>query len=105
MDSSTEGNLFRRYWRTFLPLWLVPVPVLAASLMTELAPEGFTESVLPFVILAIIIHITIAEIWAMSPWRRGEITWHQCGTVSAPLAAVAVLCFFLNDVLLRLFRS
>jgi hypothetical protein len=104
MDSTAEGNFFRRYWRTFLPLWLVPFPVLATSLMTELASKDFTESALPFVILAIIIYITIAEIWAMSPWRRGEITWHQSWILYAPLFPVALFCFFLNDVLLRLLR-
>src|SRR5437763_15904423 len=104
MDSAVPAYLFRHYWRTFLPLWLVPLPVLAAVLFADFASRDFTSRALPYLILGIFAYFIIAEIRIIGPWRRGDITYFQSWILSMPLGAVAVVCFLLHSVFLQLFR-
>lgn len=104
MDSAAPDHLFRNYWRIFLPLWLVPLPVLAAVLFADLASSNVARGLLPYVIVGILAYFIIAEIRVLAPWRRGEITYSQSWILSTPFGAVAILCFLLHSVLFQLFR-
>jgi hypothetical protein len=104
MDSAAESHLFRRYWRTFLPLWLLPLPVFAAVLLADFASRDLVGRVLPYAVLVILAYFTIAAIWVIGPWRRGEITYFQGWVLSFPLGVVAVICVLLRSLLSQLLR-
>ena len=104
MDSAAESHLFRRYWRTFLPIWLLPLPVCAAVLLADFASRDFVSRVQPYAVVGIVVYFIIAAIWLIGPWRRGEITYFQSWVLSVPLGGVAIACVLLRWVLARLFE-
>ena len=104
MDSAAGNHLFRRYWRTFLPIWLLPLPVYAVVLLGDFGSRDFVSHVLPYTVVGILFYLTIAAIWLVGPWRRGEITYFQSLVLSAPLGGVAILCVLLRSVLVQLLQ-
>jgi hypothetical protein len=101
MEPTGQGQLFQRYWRTFLPIWLAPLPMLGAVLVSDFASQEFASVVLPYVVLGILIYIIVAEIRIIAPWRRGEITYWQSWILSLPLVAVGLLCVLLRALVLH----
>ncbi len=104
MDSAAESHLFWRYWRTFLPIWLLPLPVFVVVLLGDFVSRDFVSRVLPYAAVGILVYFTIAAIWLIGPWRRGEITYFQSMVLSAPLGGVAVVCVLLRWVLAQLLQ-
>ncbi len=104
MDSAAESHLFRRYWRTFLPIWLFPLAVLATVLLADFASRDVVSSVLPYAVVGIFVYFIIAAIWLIGPWRRGEISYFQGWILSVPLGVVAVVCVLIRSLLAQLLR-
>ena len=102
-DSTSQSNLFRRYWRTFLPLWLTPFPIVAVVLVADFASPAFVEHMLPYLIIALLVYVVVVEIQTMGPWRRGEMTYWQGWILSLPLFGVTVACLLLRVLVLQLF--
>ena len=103
MDSTSQSNLFRRYWRTFLPLWLTPFPIVAVVLVADFASSAFVEHMLPYLIIALLVYVVVVEIQTMGPWRRGEMTYWQGWILSFPLFGVMIACLLLRVLVLQLF--
>jgi hypothetical protein len=91
MDSSTDRRLFRLYWRSFLPGWLIPVPIAATVLLTHFLSEGVAVGFLPYWIAAVVIYIVATEFRPLALWRRREITYWEMYRLSMPIALVALL--------------
>jgi lipopolysaccharide export LptBFGC system permease protein LptF len=92
MESPTQRHLFRLYWRRFLPLWLLPIPIAALVLFANLASEDNAGRVLPYLITGIIIYLVATQLRPLGLWRRGEITYWEMQLLSAPIALVALVC-------------
>jgi hypothetical protein len=92
MNNSPEDQLFVRYWRTFLPVWLIPVPILAAILFADSFSSALATRVLSYFVGAIIIYAIGVQIPPLGLWRRGEITYFQMWTLTTPMAFVGIAC-------------
>jgi hypothetical protein len=105
MDSAAESHLFLRYWRSFLPIWLLPLPVLAVVLLADFASRDYVSRILPYTVVGMVVYFIIAAIWFIGPWRRGEITYFQSLVLFAPLGGVAVVCVLLRWILAQLLQQ
>jgi lipopolysaccharide export LptBFGC system permease protein LptF len=103
MESSRDTFLFRRYWRAFLPVWLLPVPILAAVLILDFGSDALAARILPYIIVAIILYLVVAQLRAIGFFRRGELTYWQIWVLSTPMALVAVTCILLRAFVLAFF--
>jgi len=104
MEPTAYSQLLQRHWRMFLPLWLAPLPMLGAVLVSDFASQGFADAVLPYVVLGILIYIIVAEIQVIAPWRRGEITYWQSWILALPCVPVGLLCILLRALVLHFTR-
>jgi uncharacterized YccA/Bax inhibitor family protein len=91
-----ENQLFARYWRTFLPVWLIPVPILAAILFGDFFSSPRAVRVLSYFVGAIILYVIGVQIPPLGLWRRGEITYSQMFTLTMPMAFVGVACVLIG---------
>jgi hypothetical protein len=96
MNAPAGGQLFARYWRTFLPVWLIPLPVLAAILLGDFTSPSIAVRVLPYFVAAVFVYIIAVQIPPLGLWRRGEITYFQIFVLSTPMALVAIACLILG---------
>jgi hypothetical protein len=87
-------QLFRNYWRSFVALWLVPVPIAAIILFTHFVSEAVAGMIVPYLVAVIIVHMFSASFPPVALWRRGEITYWEMQELSAPIGLVAAVCFF-----------
>ena len=96
MNGPAEDRLFLRHWRTFLPVWLIPVPILAAILIGDFASSAIAVRVLPYLVVAIFVYTICVQIPPLGLWRRGEITYFQMFTLSIPMAVVGIGCLLVG---------
>lgn len=96
MTDPAENRLFVRHWRTFLPVWLIPIPILIAILIRDFASSSIAVRVLPYLIAAIFVYAISVQIPPLGLWRRGEITYFQMFTLSIPMVAVAIACLLVG---------
>jgi len=99
MNGFAEGQLLARHWRTFLPVWLTPVPILVAIVLGDFASAHIVTRVLPYFVAVAIVYIVIVQIPPLGLWRRGEITYLQMFWLSAPMALVAIVCIIAGTLL------
>ncbi|MEY2541600.1 MAG: hypothetical protein QOI22_1202 [Verrucomicrobiota bacterium] len=104
MNSPAKGQVFARYWRTFLPGWLIPVPILAAILLGDFASSATATRVLPYFVVAIFIYMIAVQLPPLGLFRRGEITYFQIFVLSTPMALVGIVCVFIG-VFIHTLRS
>jgi hypothetical protein len=104
MNSPAEGQLFARHWRTFLPVWLIPVPILVGILLGDFASSATATRVLPYFVVAIFIYMIAVQLPPLGLFRRGEITYFQIFLLSTPMALVGIVCVLIG-VFIHTLRS
>src|SRR5438477_11812697 len=92
MESPTQRHLFRLYWRSFLPLWLLPIPVTAVVLVANLTSEDTAVRTLPYLIAGLMIYLVATQIRPLGLWRRRDITYWELQLLYIPAGAVALIC-------------
>jgi hypothetical protein len=105
MESVVEPGLFRRVWRSFLPLWLLPVPITGAILLADFSSEDTAAYLLPFLVTVIVIYLVVALVLPLGLFRRREITYWEMQLFSSPIALVALACILLRLSVLAYFRQ
>src|SRR5436305_9503073 len=92
MNGPAGGQLIARHWRTFLPVWLISLPILASVVLDDFAPPAIAIRVLPYFIAVVLVYVIAVQIPPLGLWRRGEITYFQIFLLSTPVALVAITC-------------
>ena|SRR5438045_545404 len=77
MESPPQRHIFRLHWRSFLPLWLLPVPATAVILFAHFAPVGTAQRIVPYLFAAMIIYLVVTQLRPLALWRRGQITYWE----------------------------
>ena len=94
--SALPSNLFARYWRRFLPLWLFPVAFMGACLIGDFSSN---RGLLYGGLAVTVVYFFVSFFWAQCLWFRGEISYVQTIALSAPFMGVWVLLVLVRAVL------
>jgi hypothetical protein len=92
MESPPHRQIFRLYWRTFLPFWLLPIPATALTLFVHFATERTARLVMPYLFGAVFIYLVVTQLRPVALWRRQQITYWEMQLLSAQVAAVGIVC-------------
>ncbi len=95
MESRRERDLFRQHWQSFLPGWLLPVPIAAIILVVHFVPDETAIHIIPYAVVAVLIYVVASELGPLGLWRRGEITYWERYSLAAPMIPVAVVCILI----------
>jgi hypothetical protein len=93
MESPTKRHLFRLYWRSFLPIWLLPILVTAVGFVANFTSEDTAVRILPYLVAGLMIYVVATQIRPLGLWRRREITYWELQLLYAPAGLVAIVCF------------
>src|SRR5919106_1226310 len=95
-----QRQIFRLYWRSFLPLWLLPIPATAVILFAHFDREGATRQIVPYLMAGLIIYLVVTQLRPLALWRRRQITYWEMQLLSGPIALVGVFCLVLGIFIL-----
>ena len=92
MESPPQRQIFRLYWRSFLPVWLLPIPATAVIVFAHFATARTAQGIVPYLFAAMIIYLVVTQLRPLALWRRGQITYWEMQLLSGPIALVGIVC-------------
>jgi hypothetical protein len=92
MESPHQRHIFRLYWRSFLPLWLLPIPATAVILFAHFAVAGTAQRIVPYLSAAMLIYLVGTQLRPLALWRGGQIIYWEMQLLSGPIALVGIVC-------------
>ena len=92
MESPPQRQIFRLYWRSFLPFWLLPIPATAVILLAHFASESTAQVIVPYLFAVMFIGLVLTQLRPLALWRRRQITYWEMQLLSGPIALVGIVC-------------
>jgi hypothetical protein len=85
--------LYRRYWRTFIALWAVPLVALILIAVFAGPDPGLSEHAFHYIVFGLFAYFFAAAVQPSALVMRREISQRECRLLSAPTLAVAAVCY------------
>jgi hypothetical protein len=78
MESPPQRQIFRLYWRSFLPFWLLPIPATAVILLAHFASESTAQVIVPYLFAVMFIGLVLTQLRPLALWRRRRSHTGKC---------------------------